>query len=70
MPNYATISRWVRRPHASSAANRLVIMLWNEASCRAAEIVHSRMDEIEKLPLDKVIAAWGRMNDILISHSR
>lgn len=46
IPNHATINRWVR----SAPTNRIALMHWWDAARRAAEIVHSRMDELATVP--------------------
>jgi hypothetical protein len=52
IPNHATINRWVRiRPGIGSRLrNQYTVMRWWEAARRAAEIVHSHIDELATVP--------------------
>ncbi len=42
-------------------------MQWYDAAHRAAEILHSRMDELESGPFMHVIRAYSRILDITLS---
>ena len=73
VPNHATINRWVRiRPTAPirRLAHAHTTIRWWEAARRAAEIVHSRMDELEKQPFNKAMVAYDRMMDVAIKLER
>ena len=73
IPNYGTISRWVRvRPNiCTSLRNQYTTMRWWQAAQMAAEIVHDRLAvELENAPYNKVATIYGRMMDIVINLER
>lgn len=65
IPNYATISRWVRvrnsyRRYLAGAAS----VRWARAHNRAAEIVEERLEELGTMPFDKIIVALQRISEV------
>ena len=74
IPNYGTISRWVRvRPTAPirKYRNLHTTMRWWQAAQMAAEIVHDRLAvELENVPYNKVATIYGRMMDVVINLER
>jgi hypothetical protein len=52
-PNFATIAHWQRsRPH-----NHLAYLRWSDVAARATEILETRLDDIERLPIEKRLMA-------------
>jgi hypothetical protein len=59
------------RPNiCSRLRSQHTVMRWWRAASRAPEIVHSHMDELEKLPFNKAMVADGRMMDVAIKLER
>ena len=59
VPNYATISRWVRPTYSSRGA----VYRWQHIYGEAAKIVLDRMDELRTLPLEQMVKSALRIRE-------
>lgn len=65
IPNYATISRWLRPNNSTRAAE----WRWLMVADRAVDIVDARFDEIRTMSFPQMLRAAMRMSDIAMSVS-